>query len=64
METIPQLLNYKTLREFYGLCRPTIARLVMEKKFTDVVKIGRKNYFRREDVEAWIDSRTIKVGGK
>lgn len=58
---IPQLLNYKTLFEFYGLHQSTISKLVMTGDFTHIVKIGRKNYFRKADVETWIDAQTIKV---
>lgn len=59
--TIPKLLNYETLDKFYGLKKSTISKLVMKGEFCNVVKLGRKNMFRREDVEAWIDSRTIEV---
>lgn len=58
---IPELLNYKTLNNFYGLSRSTMSKLVMNGKFCNIVKIGNKNYFRKEDVEAWIDAQTIKV---
>jgi len=58
---IPQLLNYRTLEEYYGLVKSTTTKLVMLGKFCNVVKIGRKNYFRKEDVEAWIDAKTVKV---
>jgi len=61
VKTTPKLLNYKTLKEHYDLSQSTISKLVMVGKFCNVVKIGRKNFFRREDVEAWLDSRTIKV---
>jgi predicted DNA-binding transcriptional regulator AlpA len=59
---IPALLNYKTLHKFYGLSQSTISKMVMWGKFTNIVKVGRKNYFRKEDVETWIDAQTIKVG--
>ncbi len=58
---IPLLLDYKTLTQFYGLNKSTISKLVMNKKFVNVVKFGRKNYFRKEDIEAWIVSNTIVV---
>ena len=61
---IPELMDYTGLKKFYGLHKSTISKLVMDGKFTDIVKIGRKNYFKRVDVEAWIDGRTIKVGGR
>ena len=61
MEKIPKLLNYATLYEHYGLYKSTITKLVMTGDFCNIVKLGRKNYFRREDVEAWIDSKTIQV---
>lgn len=60
--TIPALLDYRTLEQFYGLKKSTISKLVMLGKFTNIVKIGTKNFFRREDVEAWLDKQTISVG--
>ena len=59
--TIPKLLNYRTLNEHYGLAQSTMSKLVMHGKFCNIIKIGTKNYFRREDVEKWIDSQTIEV---
>ena len=60
-DRIPELLNYETLVYYYGLKKSTISKLVMHGKFTNIVKVGNKNYFRREDVEAWIDAQTIEV---
>ncbi len=60
-QTIPELLNYKTLYEHYGLYRSTISKLVMHGKFTPIVMIGNKNYFRKSDVEKWIDAQTVEV---
>ena len=62
-EQIPELLDYNGLLKWYNLSKSTISKLVMVGGFTNVVKIGRKNFFRRIDVEAWIDANTIKVGG-
>lgn len=59
---IPELLNYETLDYYYDLKKSTISKLVMLGQFTNVVKVGRKNYFKKQDVEAWIDAQTIKVG--
>ena len=59
---IPELLNYKTLEKHYGLYKSTLSKLVMNGQFCNVVKVGRKNYFRKADVEAWIDAQTIQVG--
>ncbi len=58
---IPELLNYKTLDQYYGLKQSTLAKLVMVGKFVNIVKIGRKNYFRKAQVENWIDAQTVKV---
>ena len=57
----PTLLDYKGLETHYGLKKSTISKLVMVGKFTNIVKIGRKNFFRCTDVEAWIDAQTIEV---
>ena len=57
----PALLNYRTLWQFYGLAKGTMSKKVMNGTFCNIVKIGRRNYFRREDVEAWIDRNTVEV---
>ncbi len=62
-EHIPELLDYVALKKHYGLFKSTISKLVMLGQFTNIVKVGRKNYFKKADVEAWIDSRTVKVDG-
>ena len=59
--TPPVLLNYQTLWTFYGLYKNTVAKLVMNGKFCNIVKVGNKNHFKRDDVEAWIDAQTFKV---
>ena len=58
---IPELLDYITLKKYYGLNKSTISKLVMKGKFTNVVKMGIKNMFRKQDVENWISANTIKV---
>lgn len=59
--TIPALLDYRGLERFFGLKKSTMSKLVMTGDFTNVVKVGRKNFFRTIDVEAWIESKTIQV---
>ncbi len=59
---IPQLLDYKALKLHYGLFKSTISKLVMNGNFTNIVKVGNRNYFRKSDVEAWINAQTIEVG--
>lgn len=58
---IPQLLDYRDLEHHYNLKKSTMTKLSMWGRFCNIVKIGTKNYFRKEDVEAWIDAQTIKV---
>lgn len=58
---IPILVDYSGLKKYFGLYKSTISKLVMTGQFTDIVKIGRKNYFRTSDVEAWISKQTVKV---
>jgi predicted DNA-binding transcriptional regulator AlpA len=60
-EYIPKLLNYKTLEYFYGLSKSTMSKKVMYGTFCNIVKVGSKNYFKRADVEKWIDENTIEV---
>ena len=56
---IPQLRDYIGLKKHYSLHKSTISKLLMTGDFTNVVKVGNKNYFRKTDVEAWIASRTV-----
>ena len=58
---IPKLLDYITLDQYYGLKQSTMSKKVMLGEFCNVVKVGRKNMFRREDVEKWIDDNTTEV---
>ena len=62
-DPIPELLNYQTLNKYYGLSQSTMSKLVMVGKFVNVVKVGARNYFRKADVESWIDAQTIQVVG-
>ena len=61
-DPIPQLLNYVTLNKYYGLSRSTMSKLVMVNEFVAVVKVGNRNYFKKADVEAWIDAQTQATG--
>ena len=61
MSNMPILLDYNGLETYYGLKKSTISKLVMNNSFTDVVKVGRKNFFRVSDVELWINKQTIKI---
>lgn len=58
---IPELLDYRDLESIYNLKKSTISKLVMIGDFTNIVKVGRKNYFRSSDVEDWITEHTIEV---
>ena len=58
---IPELLDYRSLTKHYGLPKSTMTKRVMNGTFCNVVKVGGKNYFRKADVENWIDSVTIEV---
>ena len=57
----PILLNYAKLWTFYGLHKSTISKLVMVGNFTNIVKVGSSNYFKRDDVEKWIEEQTIHI---
>jgi predicted DNA-binding transcriptional regulator AlpA len=59
--TLPILVNYRDLETYIGLKRSTISKKIMRGEFTNIVKIGRKNYFKTKDVLAWIESQTIEV---
>ena len=58
---IPELLDYEALEYYYGLKKSTISKKVMLGTFCNIVKNGRKNMFRKEKVEAWINDNTIEV---
>jgi len=58
---IPILINYKGLEKYFGLKQSTISKMVMHGQFTNIVKVGTKNFFKTKDVMAWIDDNTIEV---
>ena len=51
------LLDYKDLDREYGLKKSTFSKLVMVGKFIIPIKVGSKNFFKRDEVEAWIESQ-------
>ena len=59
---VPELLDYKGLTKYYSLPKSTMSKKVMNNEFCDVIKIGMKNYFRKTDVDAWIEKHLTKAG--
>ena len=56
--TPPVLLDYQALWTFYGLHKSTISKMVMLGTFVPTVKVGNKNYFKRDAVEQKIEAWT------
>ena len=56
------LMNEKEVASFLGLKPQTLAIWRMRKEKIPFVRIGRRIAYRREDVEKWLESRTVPVG--
>ncbi len=54
-----KLLTFRDIQNEYGLKRNTLAKLLMKNEFIQPVKIGNRNYFDRNDLEEWIESKKI-----
>ena len=54
-----KLLTFRDIQNEYGLKRNTLAKLLMKDEFISPVKIGNRNYFNRDDLEKWIESKTV-----
>lgn len=54
-----KLLTYSEIEKIYGLKKNTTTKLFMRGEFINTVKIGNRNYFSVEALEAWIVSRTV-----
>lgn len=57
METQTKLLDFKAIESEYGLAKSTTTKMLMRGQFITPVKIGRKNYFKRTELEEWIDKQ-------
>ena len=53
-----RLNSLRGTSEKYGISLPMLKKLVFNKEIT-VVKIGAKNFIKEEDIEAYIDERTV-----
>ncbi|MCI4435963.1 MAG: helix-turn-helix domain-containing protein [Ignisphaera sp.] len=54
-----KLLTYSEIEKVYGLKKNTMTKLYMNSQFIPSIKIGNRNYFSVEALEAWIESRTV-----
>jgi predicted DNA-binding transcriptional regulator AlpA len=54
-----KLLTYSEIEKVYGLKKNTMTKLYMYGQFIPSIKIGNRNYFSVEALEAWIESRTV-----
>ena len=54
-----KLLTFKDIQNEYGLKRNTLSKLLMKNEFIQPIKIGNRNYFDRNDLEEWIESKKI-----
>ncbi len=53
----PLLLSYKDLEEEYGLKKSTMSKRVMNGKFIIPIMIGKKCFFKRDEVDQWIEEQ-------
>ena len=57
------LMNEKEVASFLGLKPQTLAIWRMRKEKIPFVRMGRRIAYRREDVERWLESQIVRVGG-
>lgn len=54
-----KLITFRDIQDEYGLKKNTLTKLLMKKEFITPIKIGNRNYFDREELEAWIESKKV-----
>ena len=54
-----KLITFRDIQNEYGLKRNTLAKLLMKNEFINPVKIGNRNYFDRDELEEWIESKKV-----
>ena len=57
------LMSEKEVASFLGLKPQTLAIWRMRKEKIPFVRMGRRIAYRREDVERWLESQIVRVGG-
>lgn len=58
-----KLLTKEQVCEMLSISRPTIDRWMADKAIT-FIKVGKCVRFRKEDIESWLDKKTIKAQKK
>lgn len=54
-----KLLTYSEIEKIYGLKKNTTTKMFMKGEFIPTIKIGNRNYFSVEALEAWIIAHTV-----
>ena len=54
-----KMYSLRGINEKYGISIPMLKKLVQNKDIT-VVKIGAKNFIKEEDIENYIEERTVR----
>ena len=54
-----KLITFRDIQNEYGLKRNTLSKLLMRNEFITPIKIGNRNYFNRDELEAWIESKKV-----
>lgn len=65
METIslPSLLTREQAADFLGIERQTLAAWAVSGSYDlPFIRVGRSVRYRRDDLLAWLDSRTVRPG--
>ena len=55
-----KMYSLKGIYVEYGITVPMLKKLIADKKLTRV-KVGAKNFIRKDDIEAYIERNTIKA---
>ena len=58
------LMDFRAFRDLLRISDAGLRIRITKKQVPEPFKIGRKLYWRRKDIEAWIDKKSQEGGGR
>ena len=55
----PELLDLAAASVWLGLSTTKLRHLIAEQELPATVRVGKRNYFRRRDLEAWLVAKGV-----